>query len=86
MEQAWRKGGCGLGAHVGLIGVPPATAEELLPLEIAEWLRRWRNERLTLAQAKTRARHCRDEIAKRRGERAAAAWWAELLSQSPKLG
>lgn len=69
-----------------LIGEPPATPEELLPLEIKEWTRRWREAGLTLAQARTQAVLVHADIGKRRGKRAADAWWEELLHQEPKLG
>ena len=69
-----------------LIGEPPATPDELLPLEIKEWIARWRGKRLTLAQAKVQAVLVHADIGKRRGKLAADAWWSELLHQEPKLG
>lgn len=69
-----------------VIGEPPATPEQLLPLEIKEWTRRWKNKKLTLAQARTQAVLVHADIGKRRGKLAADAWWNELVKQQPRLG
>lgn len=68
-----------------LIGEPPATPEELLPSEVAEWARRWREAGLTLAQARTQAVLVHADIGKRRGKLAADAWWQELVKADPRL-
>lgn len=68
-----------------LIGHPQATPEELLPLEIKEWIRRWKDKKLTLAQAKTQAVLVHADIGKRRGKLAADAWWKQLIKEEPRL-
>ena len=68
-----------------LIGEPPATPGELLPLEIKEWIRRWKDKKLTLAQARTQAVLVHADIGKRRGKLAADAWWKQLIKEEPRL-
>ena len=68
-----------------LLGESPATAEQLLPSEIREWIARWRAQGLTLAQAKTQATLLHAEIGRKRGKLAADAWWKQLIKEEPRL-
>ena len=70
---------------MNLIGEPPATPEELLPLGIKEWVRRWKDKKLTLAQAKTQAVLVHADIGRLRGKLAADAWWQELIKVDKRL-